>query len=99
MPTVLSRCHGGIIRDATCVLIARAHGRASWKSRSDIGAIEPGRWHVWHFVWKIGATSFVNVGACWAKAGVEATNKDANASSPVRTLISFLSLRVTSPLP
>jgi hypothetical protein len=26
--------------------------------RSDIGAIEPGWWHSWHFAWRIGATSF-----------------------------------------
>jgi hypothetical protein len=30
---------------------------------SDIGAMESGRWHDSHFFWKIGATSFVNVGA------------------------------------
>ena len=28
---------------------------------SDIGAIESGWWHYWHFAWKIGATSFENV--------------------------------------
>ena len=31
------------------------------KVMSDIGAIEPGSWHDWHFAWKIGATSFENV--------------------------------------
>ena len=29
MPMVLSTCHGGISREATRVLIARAHGRLS----------------------------------------------------------------------
>ena len=28
---------------------------------SDIGAIEPGSWHDWHFAWRIGATSRVIV--------------------------------------
>src|SRR5215813_8468617 len=62
MPTVLSMCHGGICRDATRARIDRAHGRTSSKVRSDIGAIESGRWHASHLLWKIGATSFVNVG-------------------------------------
>src|SRR6185369_6965093 len=40
MPTVLSMCHGGICRAATRLLIDLAHGRASSKETSDIGAIE-----------------------------------------------------------
>jgi hypothetical protein len=61
MPTVLSMCHGGICRDATRVLIDRAHGRASSNVMSDIGAIEFGRWQASHLAWKIGATSLVKV--------------------------------------
>jgi hypothetical protein len=26
------------------------------------GPASPGRWQTWHFTWRIGATSFVNVG-------------------------------------
>ena len=59
MPTVLSRCHGGIIRAATLFLIDRTHGRTSSYVVSGIGPICPGRWHPWHFSWKIGATSLV----------------------------------------
>src|SRR5258706_2042514 len=44
--------------------MARAHGRASSKVSSDIGATSPGRWQTWHFAWRIGATSLVNVTAC-----------------------------------
>ncbi|PYR45808.1 MAG: hypothetical protein DMF89_24125 [Acidobacteria bacterium] len=46
--------------------------------RSDIGAISSGRWHLTHDLYRIGATSFVNVtgadvaGGCWATATVEA---------------------------
>jgi hypothetical protein len=32
---------------------------------SDIGAIEFGEWHTWHFCWRIGATFFAYVtGSC-----------------------------------
>src|SRR5204862_5415492 len=60
-PTLRSMCHGGIWCVATRSLIERAQGRESWKVRSDIGAIDPGSWHVWHFAWRIGATSFEKV--------------------------------------
>ena len=71
MPTVLSMCHGGIWRETTRALIDCAHGRVSSKVTSDIGAMYPGRWHAWHFSWRIGATSLVNTGvaaAPWALA-------------------------------
>ena len=42
MPTVLSMCHGGMVRAATFVLMRRAYLRASSYVMSDIGAIEPG---------------------------------------------------------
>src|SRR6187431_3013016 len=34
---------------------------------SDIGAMDPGWWHSWHFCCRMGATSLVNVGP-WATA-------------------------------
>src|SRR5262245_49891563 len=72
MPTLLSRCHGGIWRSATRALIERAHGLASSNVVSGIGAIESTRWHASHFSWKIGEMSLVKVGFAGtsAKAGV-----------------------------
>src|SRR4249920_2704269 len=81
MPTLLSRCHGGIWRSATRTLIERAHGRASSKVTSDIGAIESGRWHASHFSWKIGAMSLVKVGF----AGTSANAGVAIAAAMART--------------
>ena len=39
--------------------------------RSDIGAIDSGRWHASHLAWKIGATSLAKVGVSgtWPAAG------------------------------
>src|SRR5436309_2168807 len=62
MPTVRSIYQGGISRLETLVRIDLAHGRTSWYFKSDIGAMESGRWHTWHERWRIGATSLVNVG-------------------------------------
>src|SRR5579863_10492092 len=59
MPTVLSRCHGGMLRVTTRCLMDLAHGRVSSKVTKDIGAIEPLRWHASHFSWRMGATSLV----------------------------------------
>jgi hypothetical protein len=42
-------CQGGIWRVDTRWRIDLAHGRTSWYVMSDIGAIEPGSWHAWHF--------------------------------------------------
>src|SRR5262249_31572544 len=61
MPMFGSMCHGGMLRNRTFSLIAFAHGRASSYVSKDIGAIEPGRWQVWHDRWRMGATSFVKV--------------------------------------
>jgi hypothetical protein len=48
-----------------------------------MGAIESGRWHDSHFAWKIGATSFVNVGAFAAVCANEGTAINAvNANAP-----------------
>src|SRR5262245_60331880 len=73
MPMLRSTCHGGICRAVTRALIDFAHGRASWYETSDIGAIESGRWHVSHLAWKMGATSFVKVGALAASAAAPGT--------------------------
>jgi hypothetical protein len=48
--------------------------------------MEPGRWHASHFAWKIGAMSFVNVGAAssaaFAKAGAITTTPAASSRVP-----------------
>src|SRR5260370_15283480 len=62
IPTVRSICQGGICRVLTRAAIDFAHGRASSYVTSDIGAIQSARWHDSHLLWKIGATSLVNVG-------------------------------------
>src|SRR5712691_7700691 len=72
MPTLRSICHGGIWRSLTRALIDLAHGRASAKVMSDMGASESGRWHASHFSWKIGAMSLVNVGIFGASAAAAA---------------------------
>src|SRR3974377_1399512 len=61
-PTLRSMCQGGITRAATLALMARAQGLASRYVRSDMGAMEPGRWQFWQARWKIGATSLEKVG-------------------------------------
>src|SRR6185312_10137732 len=95
MPTVLSRCHGGMVRAATRVRIARAQGRVSSYVTSDIGAIESGRWQAWHFCWKIGATSRANVGdagtlpasAAYIDVGTASTPRTPRTPSTLRTFI------------
>src|SRR6185295_14056826 len=65
MPTVLSRCQGGMSRLATRWRIDWAHGRASSYDTSDMGADVPAWWHASHLAWKMGATSRENVtGSC-----------------------------------
>jgi hypothetical protein len=78
-PMVRSMCHGGISREVTLVLIARAQGRTSAKVMSDIGAGVPGRWQLWQERCMIGKTSLVNVGP--PEAGACATTTDCAASS------------------
>src|SRR6185503_13957555 len=85
-PTLRSMCQGGICRVATRSLIERAHGRASWKEMSDIGAIDPGWWHSWHFAWKIGATSFEKVTGLPASAAMAGT-EIATVKAPAAALI------------
>jgi hypothetical protein len=68
------------------------------KVRSDIGAMEPGRWHVSHFAWKTGATCLVNVGFCGASAeagaGASQTSPNPTASvpSPLQSIVRIAQL-------
>src|ERR1700752_4711568 len=89
MPTLRSICHGGICRSSTRALIERAHGRASVKVTSDIGAIEFGRWHASHFSWKIGATSLVNVGVFVVSAAAAAAGPASAALSKYTPTATF----------
>src|SRR6476661_3066453 len=96
LPYAGSACHGGIVPPFTFCAIARAHGRASLKVSSDIGAISPGRWHVVQFANRIGATSLLYVGlvdvvCAWAaganartvpRAAAAATNPVVITSTP-----------------
>src|SRR5262245_3277559 len=84
MPTVLSIVHGGISRLETFARIERAQGRASSKVWSDIGAIDPGRWQSWQDRWKIGAMSFVKVGAPAGVVVFCAWGRLASVTSPTR---------------
>src|SRR5262245_356338 len=58
---------GGIFFELTAFLIALAHGRVVSYVSSDIGAVWPGRWQPWQCCWKIGRTSFVNMGSAAAR--------------------------------
>ena len=86
MPTVLSRCQGGISRAITRFLIARAQGRVSAYVTSDIGAMLPSRWHVWQCCCRSGAMSRANVtsgsAAVWARPAAGAA-----AARPASTRI------------
>src|SRR6266496_4746235 len=65
-----SACQGGIVPFETRVAIDFAHGRASLYVISGIGPISPGRWQFVQFLYRMGATSLLQVataGAC-AKA-------------------------------
>jgi hypothetical protein len=51
---------------------------------SDIGATSPGRWHMAHLAYKIGAMSFANEGfEVWAKT--EAGSKTTARIQPIGT--------------
>src|SRR2546422_11449751 len=71
MPTVLSICHGGIWRVSTRSRMALAQGRTSSYVTSDIGAIESGLWHAWHFSCNMGAMSLVKVIVVFADSALE----------------------------
>ena len=95
MPCAGSACHGGIARVLTFCLIALAHGRASAKESSDIGATSPGRWQLAHFVNMIGATSLVKVGALVGRGSADSApvhdRWPASASDTVSPAISEFS--------
>src|SRR5215212_9581681 len=79
---VMSAPQGGISCATTLVLIALAHGRASWYDNNDIGATSPGRWQLAHLLYMIGATSLANVGAAVAGAcDCAVTLNDATAAA------------------
>src|SRR5438874_2094471 len=103
MPTVLSMCHGGIWRVSTRCAIARTYGRASSYVTRDMGAMLSTRWQDWHFSWKIGAISLVNVGGgapAAPMAGACATNviaipmapEIANCHRPVENVENFAAI-------
>src|SRR5437667_9612416 len=68
---VLSICHGGIWRVSTRSRMALAQGRTSSYVTSDIGAIESGLWHAWHFSCNMGAISLVKVIVVFADSALE----------------------------
>src|SRR3982751_3882578 len=59
---------------------------------SDIGAIDPGRWHDSHLSWKIGATSLANVGVLALSAAN--TRLETSSSTRLRTRRTFI---ITAP--
>src|SRR4029077_18916666 len=64
----------------TASFIAPVQGRVSSYVSIENGAASPGRWQLWHFFCRIGATSFANVGAfilpiCEERCAVEQTAK------------------------
>jgi len=74
----------------TRAAIAFAQGRASLKDTRGIGPISPARWQFVQFLYRMGATSLVNVGA----AADWAWTDDAKAMRPVRataTRVRFIS--------
>src|SRR5580704_4378016 len=98
MTTVLSMCQGGIWRVTTRSLMALAQGLDSSYVTSDIGAIESLRWQFWHFSWKIGAMSLVNVtGLSWSDAPIAVPTKTLNASTLNLMSTSTKSCRYTMP--
>jgi hypothetical protein len=61
----------------------RAHGRADFVGEERERTNLPGRWHDWQFFWRIGRTSFVNVGVASA-ALVVVLDAAAMASTRIR---------------
>src|SRR5262245_35639360 len=94
IPTDLSRCQGGIWRVETRLLMERAQGRLSSYVTSDIGAIDSGRWHASHFSWKMGAMSFVNVGADLAAAVWALAASGSASTAPIATANNFATINV-----
>src|ERR1700756_5258818 len=59
--------------------MAPVHGRVSSYVSMEKGAASPGRWQLWQFFCRIGATSFVNVGACIFPICAERYSDEQNA--------------------
>src|SRR5262245_63275037 len=82
---IAPRCHRRAVRS----FMERAQGLASSYVRSDIGATEFGRWHLWQLLCKIGAISFVNVTSLEGVAGAWAIVRTlARTSTPAGKLSS-----------
>src|SRR5579862_7816318 len=62
-PTAGSAYHGGMIFCETTRFMLLAQGRACSYVSSGNGAASPGRWQLWQFFCRIGATSCEKVGA------------------------------------
>src|SRR3979490_1410094 len=60
-PKLGSANHGGMIFCCTTRFMLGAQGRACSYVSSGNGAASPGRWQVWQFFWRMGATSLVKV--------------------------------------
>jgi hypothetical protein len=66
-------------------LITRAHGRTSSYERNVIGATSPARWHIVHFSYMMGATSFVNVGTLAGAVSTRTRVVAERATVPTKT--------------
>ncbi len=99
MPCGVSAPHGGIAPETTRCLIDLAHGRAASNVVSDIGANIVGRWHSTQLLLKIGATSFVNVGAGLPSALSAVEGPAANAAAGATRRMVKMSLRMELILP
>ncbi len=84
-PTVGSMCQGGIWRVITRWRMDLAQGRVSSYVTSDMGAMEPGRWHSWQRAWKMGAMSLVKVTGRAAASEPALTDESAAVEEPGRT--------------
>src|SRR6185503_15466684 len=85
-PCAGSACHGGMVPFMTRVAIDFAHGRASLYVISAIGPISPARWQFAQFLYRMGATSLLNVGAAaGACAPMGADEAMAASTAPAAT--------------
>src|SRR3981081_3301201 len=60
-PKMGSANHGGMIFCCTTRFMLGAQGRVCSYVSTGNGAASPGRWQVWQFFWRMGATSLVKV--------------------------------------
>src|SRR5438876_6623695 len=98
MPTFFSMNHGGmtfgLFRSAVRTFIDLAQGRTSSYVSKDIGATDPGRWHIWQLRCRMGAMSLAYVTSgvplatvCWPArcTGEAMTAMAAAAGTATRT--------------